>query len=191
MTVVRDAEGKAVAMCQFVPCESIKGYSLDLMRRDTEERPNGILDFAFCATIDYLRDRGTKGLSLSFAAMRSSLEAEHGDDFFQRVERWTVKRLSGIFQIESLLHFNSKYDPKWIPRYVVFDTVEQFAPAVLTILRAESLTEVPVIGKFFEQSAQRQRIASFVPSEQASEVRANLGEPATGSVEGNKTSDPS
>ena len=49
------------------PCASssrppaIDGYSLDLMRRDPGEHPNGLLDFALCSTIEHLRGRGPAG----------------------------------------------------------------------------------------------------------------------------------
>ena len=88
-----------------------------------------------------------RGLSLNFAAMRSILEGETGDGVTQRVERWALRRLSGVLQIETLWRFNAKYEPRWLPRYIVFDSAEQFVPVAVQIMRAESLTEVPVIGR--------------------------------------------
>ncbi len=147
-TVVFGPDGEPVAMCQFVPAPGIGGYSLDLMRRDPGEHPNGLIDFALCTTIEHLRDRGERGLSLNFAAMRSTLEGEGGDGMAQRVERWALRRMSEVLPIESLWRFNNKYSPAWIPRYVVYDAPERIAPAVAAIFRAESLTEMPVIGRF-------------------------------------------
>jgi lysylphosphatidylglycerol synthetase-like protein (DUF2156 family) len=168
LTVVFGPEHDAVAMCQFVPSAAIRGYSLDLMRRDPGEHPNGLLDFALCSTIDHLRQDGQRGLSLNFAAMRSTLEGESGDGLAQRLERWALKRMSGILQIESLWRFNSKYEPAWLPRYVVFDSAEQFAPALVSILRAESLSEVPVIGRLLVPSAARRRgLVASVPAPEA------------------------
>jgi lysylphosphatidylglycerol synthetase-like protein (DUF2156 family) len=155
LVVVDDPSGEPVAMCQFVPSPAIRGYSLDLMRRDPGEHPNGLLDFALCSTIEHLRDRGMRGLSLNFAAMRSTLEGETGDGLAQRVERWALRRMSGVLQIESLWRFNAKYEPSWLPRYIVYDSPEHFAPTVVAILRAESLSEVPVIGRFFTPAAHR------------------------------------
>jgi hypothetical protein len=79
--------------------------------------------------------------------MRSILDGESGDGVTQRVERWALKRLSGFLQIETLWRFNAKYEPKWLPRYIVFDSAEQFVPVAVQIMRAESLTEMPVIGR--------------------------------------------
>ncbi|HEY1715349.1 MAG TPA: phosphatidylglycerol lysyltransferase domain-containing protein, partial [Solirubrobacteraceae bacterium] len=61
LTLVEGPDGAPVAMCQFVPSPAIGGYSLDLMRRDPGEHPNGLLDFALCSTIDHLKGMGMKG----------------------------------------------------------------------------------------------------------------------------------
>jgi lysylphosphatidylglycerol synthetase-like protein (DUF2156 family) len=155
LTVVSCADGSPAAVCQFVPSPAIGGYSLDLMRRDQGDHPNGLLDFALVSTIDYVREHGGRGLSLNFAAMRSLLEGENGDGLTQRVERWALRRLSGVLQIESLWRFNAKYEPTWSPRYVVWDSAEQFVPTLVQILRAESLTEIPVVGRLFASSPAR------------------------------------
>ncbi len=76
LTLVEGPDGAPVAMCQFVPSPAIGGYSLDLMRRDPGDHPNGLLDFALCSTIDRLKEMGMKGLSLNFAALRSILEGD-------------------------------------------------------------------------------------------------------------------
>jgi lysylphosphatidylglycerol synthetase-like protein (DUF2156 family) len=164
LTLVEGPDSVPVAMCQFVPSPAIGGYSLDLMRRDPAEHPNGLLDFALCSTITHLKEMGMKGLSLNFAAMRSILDGESGDGVTQRVERWALRRLSGVLQIETLWRFNAKYEPRWLPRYIVYDSAEQFVPVALQIMRAESLTEVPVIGRLLTTGVAR-RSGPAVPDE--------------------------
>ena len=148
LTIVNDPNGIPAAICQFVPSTAISGYSLDLMRRDPEEHPNGLIDYALCSTITYLKEHGGQGLSLNFAAFRSVLDGEAGDGTFTKVERWALKRLSGVLPIESLWSFNAKYYPEWQPRYLVYPALESLVPIVAAVLRAESLTEIPVLGRF-------------------------------------------
>jgi lysylphosphatidylglycerol synthetase-like protein (DUF2156 family) len=162
--VVYGPDGRPVAACQFVPSPAIEGFSLDLMRRDPGEHPNGLLDYALCSTIKHLGDQGVRGLSLNFSAFRSVLDGERGEGTFTRVERWTLKRLSGILPIESLWSFNAKYQPKWLPRYLVYPAVESFVPVVAAILRAESITEFPVIGRFLASDPSN-RPGTVVPPE--------------------------
>jgi lysyl-tRNA synthetase class 2 len=170
LTVVRGPDGSAAAMCQFVPAPGINGYSLDLMRRDPADHPNGLLDFALVSTIEHLKDGGYQGLSLNFATLRSILSGDKGDGTVQRAERWFLKKLSSFAQIESLWRFNAKYEPEWLPRYVVFDTAEHLAPVVMAIMRAESLWEIPVLGRLLaagaekRQQAAQQETESFIAS---------------------------
>ncbi|MHB8681016.1 MAG: phosphatidylglycerol lysyltransferase domain-containing protein [Acidimicrobiales bacterium] len=155
LCVVTGADGAPAAMCQFVPAIGIDGYSLDLMRRDRGEHPNGLIDFALVSSIEHFRDQGCQGLSLNFAAMRSILEGERGDGLTQRVERWALQKMSGFLQIETLWKFNAKYGPDWLPRYIVYDSAEHLVPAVLAIMRAESLAEIPVIGRVLVRSQRK------------------------------------
>ncbi|NNN00625.1 MAG: DUF2156 domain-containing protein [Acidimicrobiaceae bacterium] len=164
LTVVHGPDAKPAAVCQFVPSPAINGYSLDLMRRDPGEHPNGLIDFALCSTIEHLRDQGAKGLSLNFAAFRSVLEVDSSDGTFTRVERWALKRLSGILPIESLWSFNSKYYPTWLPRHLVYPAAESFVPVVAAVLRAESITELPVLGRFLASDPSN-RPGTVVPDE--------------------------
>jgi lysylphosphatidylglycerol synthetase-like protein (DUF2156 family) len=182
LTLVEGPDGDPVAMCQFVPSPAIGGYSLDLMRRDPGDHPNGLLDFALCSTIAHLKERGMHGLSLNFAAMRSILEGDSGDGVTQRVERWAIRRLSGVLQIETLWRFNSKYEPHWLPRYIVFDSAEQFVPVAVQIMRAESLTEVPVIGRLLTTGVAK-RAGPAVPEEVVAAMEHENGAAATREAE--------
>jgi lysyl-tRNA synthetase class 2 len=92
------------------------------------------------------------------------LDGERGEGTFTRVERWTLKRLSGILPIESLWSFNAKYQPSWLPRYLVYPAAESFVPVVAAILRAESITEFPVIGRFLASDPSN-RPGTVVPPE--------------------------
>ncbi|MGA3219675.1 MAG: phosphatidylglycerol lysyltransferase domain-containing protein [Acidimicrobiales bacterium] len=148
--------GPAVAFCQYVPAPAIEGFSLDLMRRDNGQHPNGLIDFAIVETVRYLGERGYKGLGLNFATMRAVLAGEAGDGLPQRVQAWLVRRMGGSMQIESLWRFNAKFDPDWQPRYAVYDSPEHALPTALAVARAESIWELPLIGRFLVPSAQRQ-----------------------------------
>ena len=176
LTVVHGPDGAPAAVCQFVPSPAIDGYSLDLMRRDPGEHPNGLLDYALCSTIAHLRAHGARGLSLNFAAFRSVLEGAPDESAFTRVERWALKRLSGILPIESLWTFNAKYYPTWLPRYLVYPAAESFLPVAAAVFRAESLTEIPVFGRFLGADPST-RPGTIIPDEVLEAARDARGAP--------------
>lgn len=152
LTVCKDSEQNVVGFCQWVPAPGIKGYSLDLMRRDLGAHPNGLTDFMIVSTIEHLAGNGYEHLSLNFATMRAVLSGEL-DSVPQRVEKWLLIRMSGSMQIESLWRFNSKFDPIWHPRYVIYDNIEHAPAIAFAIARAEAFWELPVIGRFLTLGA--------------------------------------
>jgi lysylphosphatidylglycerol synthetase-like protein (DUF2156 family) len=146
LAVAHGSDGIPVAFCQYVPAPGIHGYSLDVMRRDDGDHPNGLLDFILVRTIERLRAAGDEHLGLNFATMRAVLAGEEGSG----IQRWLLRRMSDTMQIESLWRFNAKFGPQWLPRYVVWDAAENTLRAALAIARAESLWELPLIGRFFQ-----------------------------------------
>ncbi len=147
LTVCKDSTGRVVGFCQWVPSPEINGYSLDLMRRDLGNHPNGLTDFMIVSTIEHLLEHRYEHLSLNFATMRAVLSGDM-DSMTQRMEKWFLKRMSDSMQIESLWRFNAKFDPIWHPRYVIYDNAEHAPAIALAIARAEALWELPIIGRF-------------------------------------------
>jgi lysylphosphatidylglycerol synthetase-like protein (DUF2156 family) len=166
--------GAPVAFCQYVPAPGIGGYSLDLMRRDDGEHPNGLIDFAVVETIRHLKASGCAGLGLNFATMRAVVAGEAGEGPMQRVQSWLLKRMGDSMQIESLWRFNAKYDPDWLPRYATYDAPENALAVAVAIARAESFWELPVVGRFLVPSA----------GAECAEVAAAPGGAATGAGDG-------
>jgi lysylphosphatidylglycerol synthetase-like protein (DUF2156 family) len=150
LAVAFGPDGKPAAFCQYVPAPEINGFSLDLMRRSAGDHPNGLTDFVIVETLRELDRRGMTGLALNFATVRAVLAGEAGDGIAIKLERWLAAQMSNEMQIESLWKYNAKFDPQWRPRYAVYDGPEHIGVVALAIARAESLWELPVIGRFLE-----------------------------------------
>jgi len=151
LAVCLDPEGKPAAFNQYIPAAKINGYSLDLMRRTNDpDAPNGLTDFVIIETINWMAERGLNGLGLNFAVMRAVVAGETGTGPWQQAERAVFHRFSDSMQIESLWNFNKKYDPEWRPRYSVADDRSHLPRAGLAIARAESVSELPLVGRFMK-----------------------------------------
>lgn len=155
VAVARDGDGRVQAFCQFVPAPGIGGWSLDLMRRAAGPLPNGVTDYVVIGTIAHLRAAGARGLGLNFAAMRAVLAGDTPDSWLTRRQRWVLRHLGHSMQIESLWRFNAKYDPTWVPRWLVVDSPEHLVASALAVARAESLWELPLIGRFLRPEPAR------------------------------------
>ncbi|MPY96084.1 MAG: DUF2156 domain-containing protein, partial [Acidimicrobiia bacterium] len=152
LAVCFSPEGEPVAFNQYIPAAAIGGYSLDVMRRTSDENaPNGLTDFVIIETLNWMRERGYRGLGLNFATFRAVVAGEEAGPW-HKVERKVLHRFSDTMQIESLWKFNEKYDPIWRPRYVVTDALFDAPRAGLAIGRAEGEVELPLIGRLFKAS---------------------------------------
>jgi lysyl-tRNA synthetase, class II len=100
-------------------------------------------------TIFHLQAGGHRGLTLNFSTLRAVLAGETGDGVSQRIERWLLQKMSGPMQIESLRHFNAKYDPEWHPRYAVYESPGNILPSAWAVAKAESFVDLPLIGRMF------------------------------------------
>ncbi|GAA2552086.1 hypothetical protein GCM10010435_22880 [Winogradskya consettensis] len=147
LSVARFADGRPAGFIQWVPAAGIDGYSLDVMRRSTEDGvPNGLTDFLIVATAEHLAGRGMRGLGLNFAVLREIVAGERAGRIAE-VGRRVLHTLSRRSQIESLWKFNAKYDPQWRARYVILDALDSAAAQSLAIAEAEGITELPGIGR--------------------------------------------
>lgn len=142
-----EGAGRVVGFVQWVPAADVDGWSLDAMRRATDEGlPSGIVDAMIIATAELVRDRGQRGLGLNFAVLRTVVSGEQ-EGRVPDIARQVLTRLGSHSQMESLWRFNAKYDPAWRARYVVVDDLVQLATDGLAMARAEGLTgELPLVS---------------------------------------------
>ena len=136
----RDADGRVRGFLHFAPSYGRPAVSLSLMRRD-KETPNGLMEFLVARGIELLRDRGIEEASLNFAAFARFVHAPRG-----RLERLTGRGLlvaDAYFQLERLHRFNTKFFPRWEPRYLMYERVVGLPRVGLATLWAEGQLPKP------------------------------------------------
>jgi lysyl-tRNA synthetase class 2 len=137
VTVARDATGAPFAFQRYIPCKAGHALSLDAMRRDNVG-VNGVNERMIVETILWARAHGIDEVSLNFAVAREIL-CEHAKlSAGEAAEAWALRRLSPYFQIESLLSFNAKFHPRWVPRYLLFGSLTEIVPVAIAALSAEA-----------------------------------------------------
>jgi lysyl-tRNA synthetase class 2 len=136
LVVARDETGAAFAFQRYVPCRRGAGLSLDAMRRD-RVGPNGVNERLIVDTVEWAREHGIDDVSLNFAFCRALLDDCSDVTGPRQVQVWLLKRLNPWFQIESLLRFNAKFAPRWVPRYLVYRSLADLAPVAAAAASAE------------------------------------------------------
>jgi lysyl-tRNA synthetase class 2 len=116
--LARDADGRVRALVHVVPTPVGGSWSLSSTPHE-RGLPNGVVDFLVVRMIEAARDAGMDRVSLNFAAYRQWIHEPATR--FERTMGPVVKFLDRFFQIERLYRFNRKFDPAWVPRYMLYD----------------------------------------------------------------------
>jgi lysyl-tRNA synthetase class 2 len=141
VAIARDAEGHVRGFLHFVPSYGREAVSLSFMRRDPDT-PNGLTEFLVARSIEAFRERGTEEVSLNFAAFARLLTEP--ENLLERVAARLLRWADAWFQIESLYRFNAKFDPRWEPRYVLYEGRLGLARAGLAAAWAEGQIPKPL-----------------------------------------------
>jgi lysyl-tRNA synthetase class 2 len=134
LVVARDGSGRLRGFLQFLPTYGRPAMSLSAMRREPDT-PNGLVEFLVVSAIDAFNRRGVAEMSLNFAVFGSLFRSRES-----RLARILVRllRVPGrFFQIESLYRFSAKFQPRWEPRYLIFDRALALPRIGLATLWAE------------------------------------------------------
>jgi lysyl-tRNA synthetase class 2 len=137
VVTAHDADGVLRAVLHFVPWGK-DGMSLDLMRRDRSADP-GLNELLIVAALREAPGLGVRRVSLNFAMFRSALARGErlGAGPVLRTWRGLLVFLSRWFQIESLYKFNAKFQPEWLPRFLVFRATKDLPRIGLAAMQAE------------------------------------------------------
>lgn len=139
--IARDADQRLRAFMRFA--EFSGGLSLDVMRRASGELPNGLNEALVVAALSHAREHNVHRVSLNFAGLAHIMAADAALSRGQRVLRTVLRRAHGRFQLERLVRFNSKFDPAWEMRYLLYRGRTRLPVAALRVLQAEAYVRPP------------------------------------------------
>lgn len=132
-----DADGVMQGALSFSPWGA-RGISLDMMRR-ARTSENGVVEFMVTELVAAGSKIGVDKASLNFAVLREVFEegAEIGAGPVLRLSRGALMFASRWYQLESLYRANAKYNPEWVPRYLLYDAARDMAKVSLAAGIAE------------------------------------------------------
>jgi lysyl-tRNA synthetase, class II len=141
--LARDRHGVLRGYLHLVPCYgSETGYSLEAMRREPAT-PNGLTEFMIVRAASALREKGCTRLSLNFAVFARLLSDDIPLTWLQKIQRAVIRRLNPYFQLQSLLSFNAKFFPSWIPRCIYYEERQHLPRIAISYLQLESFVRLP------------------------------------------------
>jgi lysyl-tRNA synthetase class 2 len=135
-----DRDGEVRGFLHFVPTYGRPAVSLSFMRREGDT-PNGLTEFMVVRSIESLRARGVREVSLNFAAFARFIQRPRNG--FERALGRAIALANPFFQIESLYRFNAKFGPRWEPRYLLYERPWSLARTGLAAMWAEGQLPKP------------------------------------------------
>ncbi len=120
-----DSDDRVLAMLSMVPWGRT-GVSLELMRRDPLG-PNGVMELMISQLALTSDQYGITRISLNFAVFRSVFEegGRIGAGPILRAWRGVLLFFSRWWQLEALYRSNVKYQPIWVPRFLLLEDRRQ------------------------------------------------------------------
>jgi lysyl-tRNA synthetase class 2 len=140
VVLARDADGEVRGFLHFVPVFGRAAMSLAFMRRD-RDTPNGVTDFLVVAAARLLGERGIEEFSLNFATAGRWLRAPA--NLMERELARVLRLADRWFQIERLLRFTAKFEPRWQPRYMLVGSPWQLPRVAMAAMWAEGQLPKP------------------------------------------------
>ncbi|HWE58353.1 MAG TPA: phosphatidylglycerol lysyltransferase domain-containing protein [Solirubrobacteraceae bacterium] len=150
--LARDGEGVLKGVLHFVPCYGRSAMSLSIMRRDPAT-PNGLMEFLVVSAIEHMRERGVEELSLNFAALTKCIRDPENP--FEYALGRAASALDKYLQVESLYRFNVKFQPRWEPRYLVYEGRLGLVRAAVAAMWAEGQMPKPRMPRAQARAGQR------------------------------------
>ena len=148
--LARNGDGRLDGFLHFVPAHGRPAMSLGFMRR-RRDTPNGLTEFLVVRAIEGLREQGIAELSLNFCALGRWLREPA--NLRERLVAAVAGPLDGLFQIESLLHFNEKFATRWSPRHVAFSRWTALPRVAIAALEAEGQLPRPALPAALRRAA--------------------------------------
>ena len=120
------------------------GYGLDLMRSSSEIP--GTVEFLITEALLLFRDEGCVRASLGMSAL-ANLEEESGqlkqNGGLDRVLRLAFSRCNMLYSFKGLSEFKRKFQPEWLPRYMLYQGKRGLVPSTYALFRAHTQATVP------------------------------------------------
>jgi len=138
VVVTGHIDGLVRGLLQFVPW-GVEDLSLDLMIREDSVPDNGLNELMIAELLGASRSLGVDQVSMNFAVFRSALDRGEriGAGPIARLWARLLRVASRWWQIETLYRFNAKFDPAWVPRFLVFDAARDLPRIAIAAFEAE------------------------------------------------------
>jgi lysylphosphatidylglycerol synthetase-like protein (DUF2156 family) len=144
-------EARLIGFLTIVPVLGANGWSLDMMRRDMDS-PNGLTEYMVIQAARRLQSSGSEFLSLNFASLSSTEATIPEPRALTSLRGFLYENLSSVYQLKTLYQFNSKFEPDWASRYLVYGDLLRTGKVFMAVIQAEDPIRLSTLAGVLRRS---------------------------------------
>lgn len=135
--VVRDQNGVIIAYSNKMPEYSSTSTTIDLMRYDIANSPNGVMDYLFVKLMLEAKNAGYQYFSLGMAPLSNVGQLSHSY-IEEKIAFLIYSFTTRFYSFAGLRSYKEKFHPSWSARYIVYPRDTWLIYNLLTILKIDN-----------------------------------------------------
>lgn len=132
---VENSESKIRAFLNIVPSYKPGEATYDLIRQSNDS-PNGMLDFLMVKMIRFFRDNKFKTLNMGMAPMAGI----QGGNMNEQILQFYKDHFKQASRFKGLFEYKNKFEPRWENRYLVYDQTFDLARFPIVFRRVSQIS---------------------------------------------------
>src|SRR5262249_42959518 len=136
IVLVRDPEGAIDAFANIVTIPHVGQIAVDLMRHRTLA-PSGQMDFLFSSLCEWAKEAGYATFDLGLSSL-AGIGEKPGDPTIERALHYIYEHVDQFYNYRGLHAFKDKFNPQWLPRYMVYRGLANLPSITVALIRADS-----------------------------------------------------
>jgi phosphatidylglycerol lysyltransferase len=156
MIIIRNPEGSIDAFANILPEYQASEISIDLMRH-RRYAEKGQMDFLFVSLIEWAKAQGYATFNMGLSGL-SGIGENPTDPTFERALHYIYEHVDQFYNFKGLHEFKAKFDPLWLPRYLIYPSAASLPAVAIAMLRADSGTDI--LGVILKPTHKQERVVT-------------------------------
>lgn len=136
LILVRDREGVIDAFANIVTIPLASEIAVDLMRHRTQAE-SGEMDFLVSSLCEWAKEAGYATFDLGLSSL-AGIGEKPGDPAIERALHYIYEHVDQFYNYRGLHAFKDKFNPQWLPRYIIYPGLANLPPIIVALIRADS-----------------------------------------------------
>ncbi len=134
--IIRNIEGRVDAFANIIREFRADEVTADMMRhRSGAEK--GQMDFLFVSLFEWAKSQGYARFNFGLSAL-SGIGEKPDDPAIERALRYVFQHINQFYNFKGLHAFKDKFNPAWLPRYLIFPNMATLPAVGTALIRANT-----------------------------------------------------